>query len=418
MSWINFEIIWFLTSNNPQDLPMTDLVNTIFRLMPSINKPQRVFMTGLLATLVVFHGRATFRNMSRYSDMSEKRFARWYRRDFPFEQFNTELLLHSLGRSQENIAAIDASFMNKSGKKTEGLGWFYNGAQGASERGLETSLISAVNIKSHTAYSIDARQTIDAEGKTRTDLYADHVADMAGALKRLNIQYLAADSFYSKYKFVNSVVKTGLHVVGKLRFDADLKWLYRGEYSGCGRPRKYDGKIDFGNDLSRFQYIGLHENNTEIYSAIAYSVTLKREVRVVLIRSSDSAVSTRAILFSTDKNLDPLTLLSYYRARFQIEFLFRDAKQYTGLTHCQSRRSKAINNQVNASLTALNLLKIEDRDKKETAEKTVISIASWKRRKSNQHLLSRVFERLGVDLKSVKIRNVYEELSDYGLIAS
>ncbi|BCD99211.1 transposase [Marinagarivorans cellulosilyticus] len=397
---------------------MTELVNTIFSLMPSINKPQRVFMAGLIATLVVFHGRATFRNMSRYSDMSEKRFARWYRRDFPFAQFNTELLLHSLGRSQENIAAIDASFMKKSGKKTEGLGWFYNGAQGASERGLETSLISAVNIKSHTAYSIDARQTIDVEGKTRADLYADHVADMADELKRLEIQYLAADSFYSKYKFVNRVVNTGLHMIGKLRVDANLKWLYGGEYSGCGRPKQYDGKINFENDLSRFQYIGSYENDTEIYSAIAYSVSLKREVHVVLLRSSDSAVSTRAIFFSTDKNLDALTLISYYRARFQIEFLFRDAKQYTGLTHCQSRRSEAINNQVNASLTALNLLKFEDRDKKQTAEKTVISIASWKRRKSNQHLLSRVFERLGVNLKSIKVCNVYDELSDYGLIAS
>jgi hypothetical protein len=397
---------------------MTDLVNTIFSLMPSIKKPQRVFMAGLFATLVVFQGRATFRNMSRYSDMSEKRFARWSRRDFPFAQFNTELLLHSLGRAQENIAAIDASFMKKSGKKTEGMGWFYNGAQGASERGLETSLISAVNIKSHTAYSIDARQTIDTEGKTRTDLYAEHVVDIAEELKRLNIQYLAADSFYSKFKFVNSVVSTGLHMVGKLRVDANLKWLYQGEYSGSGRSKKYDGKINFENDLPRFQYITSYEKNIEIYSAIAYSVSLKREIRVVIIRSSDSAVSTRAILFSTDKSLDALTLLSYYKARFQIEFLFRDAKQYTGLTHCQSRRSEAIDNQVNASLTALNLLKIEDRDKKQTVGKTIISIASWKRRKSNQHLLSRVFERLGVNLKSIKVCNVYEELSDYGLIAS
>ena len=78
---------------------MTDLVNTIFSLMPSIKKPQRVFMAGLFATLVVFQGRATFRNMSRYSDMSEKRFARWYRRDFPFSQFNRELpCIHWGGR--------------------------------------------------------------------------------------------------------------------------------------------------------------------------------------------------------------------------------------------------------------------------------------------------------------------------------
>ena len=41
--------------------------------------------------------------------------------------------------------------------------------------------------------------------------------------------------------------------------------------------------------------------------------------------------------------------------------LFRDVKQDTGLTHCQSLRKEAINMQVNASLTAMNLLKIEIR---------------------------------------------------------
>lgn len=397
---------------------MTGLVNTIFSAMPSIKKPQRIFMAGLLATLVVFQGRATFRNMSRYSDMSEKRFSRWYRREFPYAKFNTNLLLHSFDLSHEYIAAIDASFMKKSGKKTDGMGWFYNGAQGSSERGLETSLICAVDMRSNTAYSINARQTIDEEGKTRSDLYAEHISDRSTELKSLGIQYLAADSFYSKVKFVNAVVNTGLHMVGKLRVDANLKWIYRGEKSGCGRPKKYDGKVDFASHLSRFEHIASFENKTEIYSAIVHSISLKREIRVVMIKSPSAKRSTRAILFSTDTGLSALTLLSYYKARFQIEFLFRDAKQHTGLTDCQSRHSKAIDNQVNASLTALNLLKIEDRYEKQTDGETVISIASWKRRKANQHLLSRVFEKLGVNLRSTKVLDAYAELSDYGVIAA
>ena len=103
------------------------------------------------------------------------------------------------------------------------------------------------------------------------------------------------------------------------------------------------------------------------------------------------------MLYSTDKELDALTLIKYYKSRFQIEFLFRDAKQYTGLTHCQSPRKEAIHMQVNASLTALNLLKIEDRKEKQTSEVTVISITSWKRRKFNRHLMCRLFDELGLD---------------------
>ena len=42
---------------------------------------------------------------------------------------------------------------------------------------------------------------------------------------------------------------------------------------------------------------------------------------------------------------------------FQIEFIFRDARQYTGLADFQARGAQAIDTHVNASLLALNLVK-------------------------------------------------------------
>ncbi|WP_373565853.1 transposase [Microbulbifer okhotskensis] len=119
-------------------------------------------------------------------------------------------------------------------------------------------------------------------------------------------------------------------------------------------------------------------------------------------------------MYSTDTKLDAMTLVAYYKSRFQIEFLFRDAKQHVGLTHCQSTRKEAINLHVNASMTALNLLKIEDRNAKQTDEATVISIASWKRRKFNQHLMDRLFDELDLDLSCGKVARIYERYRDYG----
>ncbi|MBB1487529.1 hypothetical protein [Oceanospirillum sediminis] len=110
--------------------------------------------------------------------------------------------------------------------------------------------------------------------------------------------------------------------------------------------------------------------------------------------------------------------ISYYKARFQIEFVFRDAKQYTGLMDCQSRKKEVINTHLNASLSALNLLKLEDRRKKNTEEQTVISMVSWKRRKFNEHLMNRIFDRLGLSLKEKKVMYTYEQLSLYGVIAA
>jgi hypothetical protein len=52
-------------------------------------------------------------------------------------------------------------------------------------------------------------------------------------------------------------------------------------------------------------------------------VNLKRTIRVVYLLKNTGY----AVLFSTDTELDALTLYRYYKARFQIEFLFRDAKR-------------------------------------------------------------------------------------------
>lgn len=398
---------------------MESIVEPILTSMSNVKKPQRKFMLFLLSVLVVFQGKATFANMSRYSLMSEKRFRRWSHRDFNYAEFNEKLIALTLPMKGERIAAIDASFVSKSGSKTEGLGWYYNGSAGEAQRGLEISTICITDLESNTAYALDSRQTLDVAGTTtRVDLYAQHVTDVAPNLHRLDIKYLAADAYYSKVKFVSKVIESGLHLVGKLRVDADLQWLYEGQYSSVGRPKKFDGKVRFDEDLERFDAAGTLDDNVMVYTKEVYSKSLKQKIRVVMLRWYKGGKWGRALLYSTDPLLDAMTLIKYYKARFQIEFLFRDAKQYTGLTHCQSLRKEATNMQVNASLTALNLLKTEDRKEKSTTGITVISIASWKRRKFNQHLMDRLFEELGLDVNSKKVSDVYEQYSHYGAIAS
>ncbi|MBN3883449.1 MAG: transposase [Nostoc sp. JL34] len=49
----------------------------------------------------------------------------------------------------------------------------------------------------------------------------------------------------------------------------------------------------------------------------------------------------------------------FYKLRFQIEFIFRDAKQFTGLSDCQARDVKKLDFHFNASFTALNIAKLD-----------------------------------------------------------
>jgi hypothetical protein len=111
-----------------------------------------------------------------------------------------------------------------------------------------------------------------------------------------------------------------------------------------------------------------------------------------------------------------MDIFNMYRSRFQIEFIFRDAKQFTGLTDCQARRKDALNFHFNASLTTLNLLKKQDRETCENSNSKVCSIAFWKARYFNEHLLDRFISNLDLDPILIKNMPQYEELLNYGVI--
>ena len=404
---------------------MESVVKSILSSMSSVKRPQMLFMLALFQVLGVFQGKATFRNLSRYGQYCEKTYSRWYRTEFEYKEFNTKLINHELSEAPDLIAAIDASFMKKSGKQTEGMGWFYHSCSDKAEHGLEMSLICVVDLKSNTAYGVDSKQTIDVEpeqGKskdyTRVDQYAEQVNEVSAELKALNIKYIAADSYYSKVKFIKPVLALDFEVIGKLRNDANLKWLYEGKYSGRGAPKKYDGKIKLTEGFDRFDYAGELKDNTKVYSKVVWSVNLKRKIKLVVLCWNKKGKLGTAMLYSTDIALDAMKVVQYYKARFQIEFLFRDAKQYTGLLDCQSTKKEAIRTQINASMTSLNLIKFEDRCAKKTNTETVISVASWKRKKINQNLISKVLNNLGISPTCEKARTVYERLSDYGAIAA
>jgi hypothetical protein len=102
-----------------------------------VKGPQLKFMVGLLTALMCFSGRATYRNLSRYSWFHEKTHSRWSRRKFDFSAFNTELICHKLSVERRVVGVIDASFLRKSDKATEGLGKFWNSSSKKAEKGLE-----------------------------------------------------------------------------------------------------------------------------------------------------------------------------------------------------------------------------------------------------------------------------------------
>ena len=424
-------------------------IETILSQMSSVAKPQRKFLLTLLNALMYLPSRVNFRNLGRYTDCNEKTFSRWFSRPFDFLAFNLLILKDVLHGNGERIAAIDASFVPKSGRKSHGLDWFWNGSQGRTQRGQELSLLAMVDVTDNTAYALSASQTpalprstckgqsqptkavatttktrhktkhtpfVGSPLPTRIDSYLGHLQHHIKALLGCGIRYLVADSFYAKTKFVSGVRELNLHLISKLRQDADLRWLYTGAQKPKGRHRQYCGKVSF-DDLSRFERVG-ELDGQRVYTAIVNSPAFKRTLRIVYLVREDNGKTASALLFSTDTDCPALDILRYYKARFQMEFLFRDAKQHTGLCDCQATRKEKLDFHFNASLTALNLLRLQDHLKAGGNGRRVISIASGKIRQFNAHLLERFSRHLKLDFSAIKSSQAFADLCNYGAIAA
>jgi putative transposase len=77
---------------------------------------------------------------------------------------------------------------------------------------------------------------------------------------------------------------------------------------------------------------------------------------VVLVKTDvRSGKRSHVVLFSTDLSLTPAQLTDYYALRFQIEFNFRDAKQYFGLDDFMNVSPNAVSNAVGLAFFMCNL---------------------------------------------------------------
>jgi IS4 transposase len=383
----------------------------------------------LFATILALRGRVTGRNLSRYCEYSERTLARQFRASFDWPDFPPRVLTLALDPHSALISAQDASCIPKSGKQTFGRGPFFNGCATRAERGLEISTLAVVDVTRREAFTLAVAQTPPGEGKasklqeadeTRMDFYKQQLREQRQRLPARLTDH-CVDGYFAKRKYIDEVVDLTLHPITKLRHDANCRFLYTGPHPHRrGRKRKYDGKVTF-QDLRRFEELGPLEDrpHVHLYTALLWHVSLKQKLRVVvLVNRKDPHKPRLIVLASTDLALEGRKLVKFYGARFQSEFLFRDSKQFTGLTDCQSRAAAVLNFHFNAALATLNLARAEELRARTIQLPHVFSMASWKQRQFNERLLDVFIESLALDLTWVKNHSEYDKLRTYGAIAA
>lgn len=214
------------------------IINTLSKIS-SVSKWKQAFLLESFTLFLSIKGRINFLQLERYGKCTGQRYRRQFEQSFDFLSFNKEMVNeHGSGHY---IIAIGPSFISKAGKKTPGLGHFWPGQAGQVKRGLEITGIASIDVDNHTGFHLEAVQTVVKEDadSTLTEIYANIITNRKEQLLFLS-NIVVADAWFSKKPFADAMIAGGGFVlIGRLRDDANLKYLYSGGPTGKpGRPKK------------------------------------------------------------------------------------------------------------------------------------------------------------------------------------
>lgn len=398
------------------------LTEAILGKMSGLNKWRQDFLKHLFRLFLSMRGRYTFLNAARYGDFGEMAYRQNFKRPHDWATFNYHLIMQST--APERINVFDPSYLSKSGKHTPGVGWHWSGCAGKAKWGLEIGAFSVVDVVNHTAMHLVAGQTLKEEVEQHRSLleyYGSVVERHVDILLKIS-EFLVVDAYFSRKPFVDKVRDCNLQLITRLRDDAVLYYPYLGaQHEGRGRHKKFAGRVN-SHDLSEehFSPCACDEQGGMAYEGRVWIKSWKRWAKVVIVhhRDEEGKIKTVKIYASTLDTMPGADLWLYYKARFQSEFLFRDAKQHTGLEHCQSRQPEALDFHFNASLTTVSTAKAIHWLKLPSDQRGPFSMADIKTKYFNELMLERFFVAYGLNPHHAKNHYAYKSLVELGKIAA
>ena len=353
--------------------------------------------------------RINFLQLGRYGCFSEQTYRNLFKNEkFDWFAFNTSIISKHLTGRRKAIA-IDPSYIPKSGHKTPWIGYFWSGCAGEYKRGLEIMGIGVIDVDNHECMTLGSIQTpdcktLESRGKNLVDWDSGYLIKNKDKIQSIS-RTVVADAFFSKETFITPMCENNFHVISRFRNDTILYYPTLEKKTGKrGRPKCFDGKIDFAHlDLSRCKEYEV--NKGKLYGLRVYAKALKRYVSLSVWFPIDGRTDKWQLYFSTDDSMDGCEILDYYRTRFQLEFCFRDSKQYAGITNCQSTNFRKLHFHFNASLAAINLAKAACK-----ILGIIYSISSCKSLIHNAYMLERFICVFGINPDPQIIDKLFKEL--------
>jgi len=293
------------------------------------------------------------------------------------------------------LLAGDETVVTKAGKQTHGLDRFFSSIFGRPVKGIAFLALTLVSVKERKAYPVRMEQLTKKEAlcskrkkkskakkkkkakekgkrgrpkgsknKNRRDVdLPHHLQQMQGWLRctirllaavGIKITYFMFDGAFGNNNSLQMVRQCGLHLISKLRRDSALYFPYTGKQKKHGAKRKYGSKIDYEKIPDKYLVSTKTAKKicTCIYQMQMWHKLFPDKLNIVIIKKTnlENGKWAYVVLFSSDLALAADKLVDYYRLRFQIEFNFRDAKQFWGLEDFMNIKKQPVHNFANLSM--------------------------------------------------------------------
>jgi hypothetical protein len=383
-------------------------MNILALLQPiqnSVSQTTLRHLSRIIPAIIAMTGRVTMLGLSRWTDKggSYRTVQRFFSTFIPWAQvFWSFFCEHLLDRQDTYLLAGDESVITKAGEKTHGLDYFFSGLLKKAVPGLSFFTLALISTKRRRSYPVCVEQMIrTAEEKavsqakkqakkakqegpkrkpgrpkgSRNKNKAEVVLNpellriqkmlqsfLSAIQGTIRLTYLVLDGHFGNHPALHMVRQCQLHLISKLRYDAALFFAYSGPSPKRGpRPR-------LGNqvDVRKIPDAYLKETKVEDgFETRTYPMQLlHREFPeplnvVILLRINlETKAWSNVILFTSDLELPYDKLIDFYSLRFQIEFNFRDAKQFWGLEDFMNVSQTAVTNAANLSLFMVDVSQV------------------------------------------------------------
>jgi putative transposase len=382
---------------------MDEILALLQPITPLISKTTLRQLSRVVSGMLAMTGRVTMLGISRWAGKggSYRTIQRLYSTRLPWLEIFCNLfrmLLFQAG--DEYILAGDEVVVSKAGDETYGKDCIFSSLAQRPIPGLAFFAFSLINVRLRRSSPIQMEQVVrSAEEKAACKAKAQagktkkksgekrkpgrpkgsknkdkRQVELNSELKRiqsmlqtllerlitiLSLKYLVLDGHFGNWPSAWMVMQNNLHLISKLRHDAGLYLPYVGPKPKRGPTPKFGAKIDYEHLPGEYLVQSSIEDGiqTDIYQAKLWNKEFPIPLNVVIIHKTTLKTQAVAhvVLFSTDLELSFDKLIEYYKLRFQIEFNFRDAKQYWGLEDFMNVEQTPVTNAANLSLLMVNL---------------------------------------------------------------